>query len=344
MKKKVFKIILGLILIFSIIAGVLLSSLFAPNIKTADKKVYIDVPEHIGIDSLTHILSPYLQSYQQFKWAAAIKRFKHPKAGRYLLKNNMNNNELINLLRIGKRLEVNLTFNNRNSLPELAGAVSRQIQPDSLQLLQSMRDQNFIAQNGFTPDNILLMYIPNTYRMYYNTTSDKFRNKMLNEYHKFWNKERIALAKKQGLNPIEAGILASIVQKESTKTSELPRIAGVYLNRLKKNMLLQADPTVVFAYKQKYGKDLIIKRVLNKHKAVESPYNTYKHRGLPPGPICMPDIQAIEAVLHPEKHNYLYFVADFDKPGYHIFSQNLSEHNRHAQTYHRNLNRSGIYH
>jgi len=318
--------------------------LFASNIQLAQEKTYIDIPPKTNFDSLTKILTPYLKSEQTFKLASKIKRFSKPKSGRYLLKNGMNNNELINMLRIGNRLEVNVTFNNKNYLDDLAGAVSKQIAPDSLSLLNAMRDKEFIREKGFTPDNILLMYIPNTYRMYYNTSAEEFRDKMLKEYNKFWNEKRIALAKKQGLTPIEAGILASIIQKESTKADELPRIAGVYLNRLKKGMRLEADPTVVYAYQQQHGRDLVIRRVLNKHKKTDSPYNTYNYAGLPPGPVCMPDIRSIKAVLHPEQHDYLFFVADFNKPGYHIFSKSLSEHNRHARDYHTHLNRNKIYH
>lgn len=337
-----------LILIFIIglfTGGFLLNNLFfKPNVKLSQKYTYIDIPQKITIDSLSLILKPYVNNAQTFKWAAKIKRFNKPKPGRYRIENRMNNNALINLLRIGKKAEVTLTFNNKNSLAALAGAVSHQIEPDSLSLLSCMSDSDDIKAKGFNQDNILLMYIPNTYRMYYNTSPQKFRDKMWHEYQNFWNNDRRAKAKKIGLNPIQVGILASIIQKESTKASELPRIAGVYLNRLKKGMLLQADPTVVYAYKQKYGNDLIIKRVLNKHKAVESPYNTYKYRGLPPGPISMPDIQSIEAVLNPEKHHYLYFVADFNRPGYHLFSQTLSAHNRKASRYHDSLNKRGILH
>ena len=320
------------------------SIMFIPNVKLNKEKVYIDIPKGIEMDSLSGILKPYIKSCATFKLAAKIKRFKHPIPGRYEIKEAMNNNSLINLLRIGKRAEINLTFNNQNSIPALAGAVSRQIAPDSVELLKVMTDKDWINNHQFTTNNILLMFIPNTYRMYYNTTAEQFREKMWQEYHKFWNDKRKAKAKKMGLTPMQVGILASIIQKESTKRSELPRIAGVYLNRLKKGMPLQADPTVVYAYKQKYGQDLVIRRVLDKHKTVNSPYNTYKYAGLPPGPISMPDIQSIEAVLNPENHKYLYFVADFNKPGYHLFSKSLSEHNRRANRYHDSLNKQGIYH
>ena len=342
MKKYKF-IIAGLALVL-VVFFALNSILFIPNVKLDKDKVYIDVPKNIDVDSLAKILKPYIKSPATFKLAAKIKRFNKPHSGRYEIKNLMNNNNLINLLRIGQKIEVKVTFNNKNSLPELAGAVSQLIEPDSVELLQAMADSHFIKEKGFSPDNILLMYIPDTYRLYYNTSPKQFREKMWQTYQKFWNKKRRQKADKLGLTPVEVGILASIIQKESTKRSELPRIAGVYLNRLKKGMLLQADPTVVYAYQQQYGNDLVIRRVLNKHKAVDSPYNTYKYAGLPPGPICMPDIQSIKAVLNPEKHQYYYFVADFNKQGYHIFSKTLSQHNQRANQYHNSLNKQGIYH
>ncbi len=341
---KKYKLIIAGLAIILLIFFVLNSILFIPNIKLSKEKMYIDVPENIDMDSLTSILKPYIKSMATFKLAVKLKRFKKPHSGRYEIKNLMNNNNLINLLRIGQNVEVKVTFNNKNSISELAGAVSHLIEPDSLSLLRAMTDNRFISKKGFTQDNILLMYIPDTYRLYYNTTPEQFRTKMWRSYQKFWNETRRQKARKLGLTPIEVGILASIIQKETTKRSELPVIAGVYLNRLKKGMLLQADPTVVFAYRQKYGNNLVIKRVLNKHKAVDSPYNTYKYTGLPPGPICMPDIQSIEAVLNPQKHQYYYFVADFNKPGYHVFSKTLQEHNHRAGQYHKSLNKRGIYH
>ena len=342
MKKYKF-IIAGLAVILMVFFA-LNSILFIPNVKLEKNKVFIDVPKNIDVDSLTNILKPYIKSPATFKLAAKIKRFKKPHRGRYEIKNLMNNNNLINLLRSGKKIEVKVTFNNKNSIPELAGAISHYIEPDSVSLSKAMNDRQFFKEKGFTSDNILLMYIPDTYRLYYDTSPEQFREKMWRSYQKFWNETRWRKAEEIGLTPIQVGILASIIQKETTKQSELPRIAGVYLNRLKKGMLLQADPTVVYAYRQKYGNDLVIKRVLNKHKAVDSPYNTYKYAGLPPGPICMPDIQSIEAVLNPEKHQYYYFVADFNKPGYHLFSKNLREHNQRAGQYHQSLNKKGIYH
>jgi UPF0755 protein len=179
---------------------------FSPNVKLNESKITIDIPHKIDIDSLAEILSPYLKSKQTFIWTARVKRFEKPKPGRYIISNEMDNNTLINLLRIGKRLEVNVTFNNQNSLADLAGAVARQIEPDSVELLRVMQDKDFIRKNGFTLKNILLMYVPNTYKMYYNTTAKQFRNRMLKEYHKFWNEKRKLLAQKQNLTPIKVGI------------------------------------------------------------------------------------------------------------------------------------------
>jgi UPF0755 protein len=187
------------------------------------------------------------------------------------------------------------------------------------------------------------MFIPNTYELYWNTTATKFRDKMIKEYRNFWNDERIAKAKAQGLTPAEATILASIVHKESVKKDERPRIAGVYLNRLHKGILLQADPTVIYAVKKKSNDfKQVIKRVLNKDLQVASPYNTYYSAGLPPGPIAMPDITAIEAVLNPEKHNYIYFCASVTRFGYHDFAVTQAEHEQNAKKYYNWINSQGV--
>ena len=343
MKKKLILLIALLTIIFFSVLFVVNAILYTPNIKVEDKNAYILLEKKLPLDSLIEKISPYLQSKSTFKWGAKIKRFKAAKPGKYKLTDKMNNNHLINILRIGKQEEVNLTFNNQNSLEDLAGVVSTYLAPDSLDFISAMKDKSFLEKNKFTTENALLIYLPNTYRFYYNTSPEKFRKKMKEEYKKFWNRERIEKAKKIGLTPIQVGILASIIQQESTKQEELPVIAGVYLNRLKENWLLQADPTIKYAYQQKYGKDLVIKRVLNKHKEVDSPYNTYLYKGLPPGPICMPDIPSIDAVLNYKKHNYYYFVADMKRPGYHQFSTNLKDHINKANSYHSSLNKLGIY-
>lgn len=343
MTKKRFAYLSVLILGIFIGLFVLNAILYTPNVKLKNKNTFLYLDKKTSVDSLLPLLSPYLINKNSFRLASKMKRFKAAKAGKYRLIDKMNNNHLINILRVGKQEEVKLTFNNQNSLEELAGTISKSLAPDSLAFLKAMTDTEFLKAKGFTQKTALLMYLPNTYRLYYNTSPEQFRVKMWQEYKKFWNKNRKYKAEQVGLTPVEVGILASIIQQESTKKEELPKIAGVYLNRLKDNWLLQADPTIKFAYQQENGKNLIIKRILNKHKEVESPYNTYKYKGLPPGPICMPDIPSIEAVLNPDKHHYYYFVADMKRPGYHLFSTNLKDHINKANSYHSSLNKLGIY-
>jgi UPF0755 protein len=238
---------------------------------------------------------------------------------------------------------VSLAFNNQERLENFAGRVGSQIEPDSLELLNTFRDSIFLKENGFNEENVLVMFIPNTYDIYWNTSAEKFRDKMIKEYNKFWNKERTAKAAAQGLTPIQATILASIVHKESVKKDERPRIAGVYLNRMRLEMPLQADPTVIFAIKKKSNDfNQVIKRVFYNDLFLNSPYNTYKNIGLPPGPIAMPDITALEAVLNPEKHNFIYFCASVDRFGYHEFAATLPEHNVNAKKYSDWINSQGV--
>ena len=186
------------------------------------------------------------------------------------------------------------------------------------------------------------MYIPNQYEVYWNTSPDKFKAKMLNEYKKFWNESRVAKAKKLGLTKNQVITLASIVQKETAQKSERPIVAGLYLNRYRDNWPLQADPTVIYAIKEQKGHDVVIKRVLNKDLTIDSPYNTYKNIGLPPTLIAMPDISAIDAVLNAEKHNYYYMCASVEKIGYHEFAKTLAQHNRNAKKYQNWINKRGI--
>jgi UPF0755 protein len=232
---------------------------------------------------------------------------------------------LITALR--NNIPVKLAFNNQERIENVVGRVSSQIEADSISLMNIFKDPTFLKENGFTEDNVISICIPNTYEFYWNTKADKFRDKMIKEYRKFWNTERTSQAQKLGLTPVQVMTLASIVHKETVKKDERPRVAGVYLNRLRLGMLLQADPTVIFAKKKKLGNfDMVIKRVFSNDLKIDSPYNTYFYGGLPPGPIAMPDITAIEAVLKPEKHNYIYFCASVTKFGYHEFAVNESEH------------------
>ncbi len=333
------KTVLVIVFIFIFLAAALYYAAFTPNVlHNAD----IIVEPGTGIDKLAGQLAPYLKHKKTFVLTAKLKRFNRPVAGKFRIEANMTNNDLINLLRSGKQTEVILTFNNVSSLEELAGKVSHVIRPDSVSLLKAMTDPSFLRTKGFTHQTALLMYIPNTYRFYYFTSPEQFRERMWKEYKRFWNEKRLNQAKKLGLTPVEIGVLASIVQKETNIAAEKPVIAGVYVNRLRRGMKLQADPTVVYAYKRETGDTSVIRRVLNKHLAVDNPYNTYLYSGLPPGPITMPDISTVDAVLNAKPHDYLYFVADPQRPGYHIFARTLAEHNRNASRYRSHLNRLKI--
>ncbi|WP_348813714.1 endolytic transglycosylase MltG [Flavobacterium maritimum] len=341
--KKIITIVAVVLISGLMIYGfILIRQIFADNTKFEENEVYVYIPTDANYEAVKKIVAPYVENMNRFDVVANKKSYpENVKAGRFLFKKGMNSNELINALR--QNLAVNLAFNNQERLEDFAGRIGSQIEADSISLLNSFKDPVFLKENGFNEENVLTMFIPNTYEIYWNTSAIKFRDKMIKEYRNFWNEERIEKAKKQGLTPIEATILASIVHKESVKKDERPRIAGVYLNRLKKGMLLQADPTVIFAVK-KQSNDFkqVIKRVLNKDLSVASPYNTYYSAGLPPGPIAMPDITALEAVLNPENHNYIYFCASVDRFGYHEFAVTQAEHEINAKKYYNWINSQGV--
>ena len=236
-----------------------------------------------------------------------------------------------------------MSFNNQNSLEGLAGRISSQIDADSISLLKAMTNPKFLSKTGFKNETALGMYLPNSYEVFWNISADKFVQRMYKEYKSFWTTGRLAKAKALNFSQDQIMALASIVYEESKQKSEQPRVAGVYINRLKIGMPLQADPTIKFAaYQLPKYKNTIIRRVLNVHKEIDSPYNTYKNQGLPPGLIAMPDLTAIEAVLNYEKHNYYYFAADPQRVGYHNFAKTLSQHNANARVYHRYLDQQGI--
>jgi len=240
-------------------------------------------------------------------------------------------------LRSGNQQPVQVTFNNLRFISELAGAVSKYIQPDSVELLKKFTDPATFEKYGFTESTFHCMFIPNTYEFYWTTTADQFLERMSMEYKHFWNEERRNKATKLGLTPEEVMTVASIVQEESNKKDEKPIIAGLYLNRIKRGMPLQADPTVKFALG-----NFRIKRVLKSHLEVESPYNTYKYPGLPPGPINFPEIGSINAVLNAAKTPYIYMCAREDFSGYHNFAKTLSAHNENARKYREALDAQDI--
>jgi UPF0755 protein len=315
---------------------------FSKNTNFAENEIYVHVPTGSTYNDVKTIIQPYVKNMDRFEMVANKRSYpENVKPGRFLFIKGMSSYELVKAMR--SNVPVKLAFNNQERIENLAGRVGSQIEADSLSLVTSFKDSIFLKENGFTDENVMAMFIPNTYEMYWNTSADKFRDKMVKEYHNFWNEERVAKAKKQGLTPIEATILASIVHKESVKKDERPRIAGAYLNRLRLEMPLQADPTVIFAMKKNSNDfNQVIKRVFNKDLLIGSPYNTYIKLGLPPGPIAMPDITAIDAVLNPEKNDYIYFCASVSRFGYHEFAASYPEHQINARKYSEWISNQGV--
>ena len=327
-----FVFILAIGLVMLILARYVLY-LSKPIIKTVDGKcvsLYIPTGSDYQYVKNELISLDVLKSESAFDRLAKRSHYDenvHP--GRYILTDGMTNKQLINMLRMGYQTPVKVVFNNMRTVEQLAGRISEQIEADSLSIINEIRKNDDVDATTF---------IPNTYEFYWNTGADDFVAKMVTEHNRFWNETRLAKAKEKKMTPRQVSILASIIDKETTKTSEMPRIAGVYMNRLSKRWPLQADPTLVFALG-----DYNIRRVLDVHKNIDSPYNTYKYAGLPPGPICIPSIAAIDAVLNAEKHNFFYFCAKDDLSGYHVFAKNITEHNKNAEKYRKALNKNKIY-
>ena len=315
--------------------------MFKSNTSFDEKSKDLYIKTGTSYNQLLNQIDSYVLNVDDFDVLAKRKKY-NVKPGKYQIKNGMNNNEIINSLR-SNNITVNVIYNNIVDLNDLAGKISNQIEADSVSFLNSFKTE-FFKERGFDERNILSMYIPNSYNFFWNTSVEKFNKRMFEEYTKFWqNNNRVEKANKIGLTRNEVMILASIVYEESKQNIELRKIAGVYINRLNDNWKLGADPTVKFAaYQLDEYKNTVIRRVLNKHLKIDSPYNTYKYYGLPPGIISMPSIQAIDAVLNYEKHNYYFFAADPSNPGYHSFAKSLSEHKRNARKFHRYLNSKGI--
>ncbi len=315
--------------------------MFMPNTSFETDYVHIYIKSETTFNEFLDQVAPLLLNIDDFSVLAKRKKY-NVRPGKYRINNGMSNNDIINSLR-SNNITVDVIYNNVNYLNDLAGKISNQIEADSISFLNSFKT-DFFKEKGFDEKNILSMYIPNSYNFFWNTSAEKFNQRMFEEYTKFWQKNnRVEKANKIGLSKIEVMILASIVYEESKQNIDLDKIAGVYINRLKDNWKLGADPTVKFAaYQLDEYKNTVIRRVLNKHLIIDSPYNTYRYYGLPPGIISMPSIQAIDAVLNYEKHNYYFFAADPSNPGYHSFARTLSEHKRNARKFHRYLNNKGI--
>ncbi|MEZ4838730.1 endolytic transglycosylase MltG [Flavobacterium sp.] len=306
---------------------------FTPNTTFSEDKVSIFIPTNANFEEVKKIVSPYINDMDKFETLANRRGYSSQvKAGKFELTKNMNSNAIVSALR--RSIPVRVTFNNQERLENFAGRIAMQIEADSIHLLQAFKDPKFLDENGFTEETVFTLLLPNTFEFYWDTSAEKFRNQMVKEYYRFWNDERKAKAEQLGLTPVQVSILASIVHKETSKIEERPKVAKVYLNRLAMGMPLQADPTVIFAYKLASNDfNQVIKRVYYKHLEVESPYNTYRKVGLPPGPIFMADINAIDAVLNPEQHDFIYFCASVERFGYHEFATTLADHNVNAKKY-----------
>jgi UPF0755 protein len=339
------KIFVVFILVFSILLASFgfygYQMVTTPNFLVDQNQDYIHIPTGATFKDVQNIMyeGNYVRDLVSFSTLAKWKNLdKNIKPGRYLLKPNMNNWQVIKLLQSGQQSPTNITFNNVRLKEDLAEKICKniEIEPDSF--LELLNDAELAKSYGFNEESFLSMFIPNTYEVYWTVKPEELIDRMNKEYKKFWNDERIAKAKQLDMTPIEVSVLASIVMAESVKSDESPVIAGVYINRLRKGIPLQADPTLVYA-----AGDFTIRRVLNMHKEIDSPYNTYKYAGLPPGPINLPSITAIDAVLNYKEHKYLYFCAKEDFSGYHNFAATLTEHLNNAKRYQAALNKARVF-
>lgn len=337
-KNKIFKI-LGVA--FIVFVAIIYIKFFTSDTKFDKEEIFVEIPTGSTYQDVERIISPLVKNMSDFEIIAKLRKYpENVKAGRFLFKKGMSAFQLVGSIR--RNVPVKLAFNNQERLENLCERLSTQIEPDTSKLLATFYDPEFLKKNCFTKQTVFAMFLPNTYEVYWNISAEKFRGRMLDEYNRFWDKERIAKASALNLTPIQVITVASIVQKESAKKSERPTIAGVYLNRYNQGMPLQADPTVIYALKLRDNDfNQVIKRVLYNDLFIKSPYNTYQNIGLPPGPIAMPDVDAIDAVLNAEKHDYIYFCASVEKFGYHVFASTYEQHQVNAKKYADWLNAQG---
>ena len=311
---------------------------FGPNVTDKQEYLYIhtgsnfdDVYKTIRDEGIVKDTATFLSAAQNMNYITRVK------PGRYHLRKGMTNRRLINMLASGTQEPVTVAFHNLRLKEQFAGFLSKKIEPDSTAIIRLLDSASFVEKYGFTTDNVYTIFMPNSYQVYWNTSPEKFFKKMYASYQKFWTPERLQKAAAINLTPIQVSILASIVDAEALHDDEMPTIAGLYLNRMKKGMKLEADPTVIFA-----KNDFTIKRVLNKYLSYNSPYNTYLHTGLPPGPIMMPSVNAVNDVLDYKKSDYIYMCAKEDFSGYHNFASNVADHLANARRFQQALNERNI--
>ena len=337
------KIILVVLLVVVLIGGYFAfqfyNTYFKPNVSGKEKYIYVrtgysvdDVYREIRMKDALNDMSSFTKAAGKMGLAKSLK------PGRYPLNKGMNNRSLINMLKAGNQEPVKLKFQNIRKKENFAGYLAKNLEADSTTFIQLLDSAAFIEKYGFNQENIYTMFIPNTYEMYWNIKPLEFFERMQKEYEGFWTPSRKQKAASLNLSPIQVSILASIVDAEALYDKEMPIIAGLYLNRLNKGILLQADPTVIYA-----NNDFTVKRVTGPLLRVESKYNTYRYAGLPPGPIMMPSINAIDAVLNRDQNNYIYMCAKEDFSGYHNFAVTQAEHEVNARKYREALNKRNIF-
>ncbi|MBN1158773.1 MAG: endolytic transglycosylase MltG [Bacteroidales bacterium] len=333
--------ILAVFIIAAIEIALVFRKVYVPNVQTSGGEPYIlYIPSGSSYDDVLELLytGDLIKNRDDFEWVAEKKDYRaHVHSGRYVIRHNISNNALINMLRSGLQEPVQVVINSARTIQELSEKISQQIEPDADTLIYLLQNEQFIQEYGFDRYTILGMFVPNTYEIWWNTSAEGFVDRMYREYDRFWTRERVGKAADMGLTPNQVITMASIIIKETTKEDEYSRIAGLYVNRLSKGIKLQADPTVIYSIG-----NFERQRVLTMDTQVDSPYNTYLYYGLPPGPIAIPSVSSIDAVLDYEKHDYIYFCARDDFSGYHVFSRTLEQHNRNARLYQRALNQRNI--
>ena len=339
-KKKILISVIVFSTLLSSISVYLYQMFYSPNFLINQKDKFLMIEDNMNFNDVRNklIQDTILNDVLSFSvLSKAIKYNQNIKSGAYKIKSNMSNYSLIKMLRSGNQTPINISFNHARKIEDLAKIITKDLNITNDEFMEFINNKKNNLY-GFNTKNIMAMFLANTYEVYWNISIESLFNKMHSEYTKFWNEERINKSNELKMSNIDISILASIVASETLKMDEANTIAGVYINRLKKNMYLQADPTLVYA-----ANDFSIKRVLNKHKKIASPYNTYVNKGLPPGPIKLTTKEYIDAVLNYEKHKYIYFCAKDDFSGYHVFATKLSEHNKNAKKFQRALNKRKIY-
>lgn len=339
------------LIILSIVAIVLLAALgfsikqyyhyAVVNFKSIDNEAhsYHIYPESTSDSFITEILGDY-DLLSEFAWCLHCRYLKYsqPQPGHYRFAATISNRELIRRVQLGEETPIRLSFTHSiRTREQLAGHMSKKLLLDSLEVIQRLNDKDYMAHFGLTPETAVCLFIPNTYEVYWTTDADQLFARMYKEYQRFWNDERQSKAQALGLSPAEVATIASIIASETNKKEEYPTIASIYINRLKKGIALQACPTVIFA-----AGDFSLRRVLKRHLAIDSPYNTYKYRGLPPGPIRLARPDVIDAVLNAPKTDYLYMCANPDFSGTHVFSSSYAKHSAVAREYQRALNKRKV--